>query len=57
MPEISRPTSNSDAIKLEFVERKATAKEMMELTINLHLGGLSILATVFFLITLAFLAL
>ncbi|MFB6114492.1 MAG: IS6 family transposase, partial [Halodesulfurarchaeum sp.] len=41
MPEISRLNVSKDAIQLDFVEREATPKEMMELAIHLHLGGLS----------------
>ncbi|AKH98006.1 IS240-type transposase [Halanaeroarchaeum sulfurireducens] len=49
MPEISRLNGSNDAIELDFVERKATPKEMMELAIHLHLGGLSLSNTVHFL--------
>lgn len=46
MPEIARLNGVNDAIELDFVEREATPKEMMELAIHLHLGGLSLSDTV-----------
>jgi putative transposase len=46
MHEISRLNGGSDAIELDFVEREATPKEMMELAIHLHLGGLSLSNTI-----------
>ncbi|UWG48120.1 Transposase [Halanaeroarchaeum sp. HSR-CO] len=46
MEEISRLNGSSDPIELDFVERVATPKEMMELAIHLHLCGLSISNTV-----------
>jgi putative transposase len=42
MPEIGRLNSGSDAIEVSFVEREATPTELMELSIHLHLGGLSV---------------
>ena len=46
MQEISRLSGSNNAIELDFVEREATPKEMMELAIDLHLGGLSLSNTV-----------
>ena len=34
--------SATDAIELDFLDREATPKEIMELAIYLHLGGLSL---------------
>jgi len=39
---ISRFNGGSDPIEVDFVEREATPAEIMELTIHLHLGGLSL---------------
>lgn len=42
MPEITRLNERSNGIKLEFVERVGTPKQVMKLAIRLHLGGLSL---------------
>ncbi len=46
MPEPSRLTGSSTGIQLDFVEREATPRELMRLSIQLHLSGLSVLDTV-----------
>jgi transposase-like protein len=46
MPEFSRLTPSSSDIQLEFVEREQTPRELMRLSIHLHLAGLSLSDTV-----------
>ncbi len=46
MPESSRFTGSSTGIQLDFVEREATPRELMRLSIQLHLSGLSLSDTV-----------
>jgi transposase-like protein len=46
MPENARLNGNLDEIDLEFVERKATPRFLMKLSIQLHLAGLSLSNTV-----------
>ena len=46
MPEIDRLRGSSDYIELEFVEREATPKPLMELSIHLPAAGLSLSDTV-----------
>jgi transposase-like protein len=46
MPKIARLIDSSDAIELDFVEREATPKEVMEYGVELHLSGLSLSNTV-----------
>ncbi|MXR19075.1 IS6 family transposase [Halobacterium bonnevillei] len=46
MPENDRLTGCLDEINLEFVEREATPRLLMELSIQLHLAGLSLSNTV-----------
>jgi len=49
MPENARLGGNLDQINLEFVEREATPRLLMKLSIQLHLAGLSLSNTVSFL--------
>ena len=49
MPENDRLSGCLDEINLEFVEREATPKLLMKLSIQLHLAGLSLSNTVLFL--------
>jgi hypothetical protein len=49
MPENDRLGGRLDEINLEFAEREATPKLLMKLSIQLHLPGLSLLNTVYFL--------
>jgi len=49
MPENARLSGCLDEINLDFVEREATPKLLMKLSIQLHLAGLSLLNTVLFL--------
>lgn len=42
MTDISRFSSGSDAIELEFVKCEATPIKIMEFVIHLHLTGLSL---------------
>ncbi|OYR53901.1 IS6 family transposase [Halorubrum sp. Ea1] len=49
MPENNRLNGCLDEINLEFVEREATPKLLMKLSIQLHLSGLSLSNTVLFL--------
>ena len=49
MPENDRLSGCLDEINLEFVEREATPKLLMKLSIQLHLSGLSLSNTVHFL--------
>ena len=49
MPENHRLSGCLDEINLEFVEREATPKLLMKLSIQLHLSGLSLSNTVSFL--------
>jgi len=49
MPENARHSGCLDEINLEFVEREATPKLLMKLSIQLHLAGLSLSNTVSFL--------
>ena len=49
MPENDRLNGCLDEINLEFVEREATPKLLMKLSIQLHLSGLSLSNTVSFL--------
>jgi len=49
MPENNRLSGCLDEINLEFVEREATPKLLMKLSIQLHLAGLSLSNTVSFL--------
>ena len=49
MPENDRVSGCLDEINLEFVEREATPKLLMKLSIQLHLSGLSLSNTVSFL--------
>ena len=49
MPENDRLSGCLDEINLEFVEREATPKLLMKLSIQLHLAGLSLSNTVSFL--------
>jgi transposase-like protein len=46
MLEISRLNGGSESIELYYVEGKATPTDIMELAINLDLGGLSLSNTV-----------
>lgn len=46
MPEIDRLNGYLDEINLEFVEREATPRLLMKLSIQLHLAGLSLSNTV-----------
>jgi len=46
MPENARLTDSLDQIELEFVEREATPRLLMKLSIQLHLAGLSLSNTV-----------
>ncbi|CCQ35873.1 ISH14-type transposase ISNamo8 [Natronomonas moolapensis 8.8.11] len=46
MPENARLNDNLDEIDLEFVEREATPRFLMKLSIQLHLAGLSLSNTV-----------
>ena len=46
MPEFSRLMLPSSDIQLEFVEREQTPRELMRLSIHLHLGGLLLSDTV-----------
>ena len=46
MPENARLNGNLDEIDLEFVEREATPRFLMKLSIQLHLAGLSLSNTV-----------
>ncbi|SEH68506.1 Transposase (or an inactivated derivative) [Halopenitus malekzadehii] len=46
MPENTRLNGNIDQIDLEFVEREATPRLLMKLSIQLHLAGLSLSNTV-----------
>jgi putative transposase len=46
MPENTRLTGSIDQIDLEFVEREATPRFLMKLSIQLHLAGLSLSNTV-----------
>jgi len=48
MPGIQPPhPSKSSDIQLEFVERGETPRELMRLSIHLHLAGLSLLRIMF----------
>ena len=49
MPENDRLSGCLDEINLDFVEREATPKLLMKLSIQLHLAGLSLSNTVLFL--------
>jgi transposase-like protein len=49
MPENTRLTGCLDQIELDFVEREATPRLLMKLSIQLHLAGLSLSNTVSFL--------
>ena len=49
MPENDRLSGCLDEINLEFVEREATPRLLMKLSIQLHLAGLSLSNTVLFL--------
>ena len=49
MPENDRLNSCLDEINLEFVEREATPRLLMKLSIQLHLSGLSLSNTISFL--------
>lgn len=42
MPKFDRLTESSTEIQLDFVEREATPCELMRLSIQLHLRGLSL---------------
>ncbi|QCS42493.1 IS6 family transposase [Natrinema versiforme] len=46
MPELSRLNGSSSGIQLDFVEREATPRELMRLSIQLHLAKLSLSDTV-----------
>jgi len=46
MPENGRTNRSIGQIELGFVEREATPKFLMKLSIQLHLSGLSLLNTV-----------
>jgi len=46
MPENARISGSIDQINLEFIERKATPRVLMKLSIQLHLAGLSLSTTV-----------
>ncbi|MFC7057265.1 IS6 family transposase [Halovenus salina] len=46
MPKIARLNGSIDQIDLEFVEREATPRFLMKLSIQLHLAGLSLSNTV-----------
>ena len=46
MPEFSRLTGSSSGVQLDLVEREATPRELMRLSIQLHLPGLSLSNTV-----------
>ncbi|MFC6765125.1 IS6 family transposase [Natrinema soli] len=46
MPESSRLNGSSSGVQLDFVEREATPRELMRLSIQLHLSELSISNTV-----------
>jgi len=49
MPENARLSGSLDQIDLEFVEREATPRLLMKLSIQLHPAGLSLSNTVSFL--------
>jgi transposase-like protein len=49
MPENDRLSGYLDEIKLDFVEREATLRLLMKLSVQLHLAGLSLSNTVSFL--------
>src|SRR6056297_1900314 len=49
MPENDRLSGCLDDINLDFVEREATPKLLMKISIQLHLAGLSLSNTVLFL--------
>ena len=49
MPENDRLSRCLDEINVEFVEREATPRLLMKLSIQLHLAGLSLSNTVSFL--------
>ena len=49
MPKTTRLNGYLDEIELEFVEREATPRLLMKLSIQLHLAGLSLSNTVSFL--------
>jgi hypothetical protein len=49
MPESRRLTGCLDGLEFEFVEREATPRLLMELSIQLHLAGPSLSDTVSFL--------
>ena len=46
MPKITRLNSDIDWIKLDFVERKETPRELVKLGIRPHAAGLSLLDTI-----------
>lgn len=46
MPESARFSGNIDQIDLAFVEREATPRLLMKLSIQVHLAGLSLSNTV-----------
>jgi len=46
MPENASLSGNIDQIDLDFVEREATPRLLMKLSIQLHLAGLSLSNTV-----------
>ncbi|WP_436348680.1 IS6 family transposase [Natronorubrum sp. FCH18a] len=46
MPEFTRLNGSSSGVQLDFVEREATPRELMRLSIQLHLSELSLLDTV-----------
>jgi len=46
MPENDRPNGYSEEISLEFIEREATPRLLMKLSIQLHLGGMLLSNTV-----------
>ncbi len=46
MPENTRLSGSIDQIELGFVEREATPRLLMKLSIQLHLAGLSLSNTV-----------
>jgi hypothetical protein len=46
MPKNARLNGSIDQIDLEFVEREATPRLLMKLSIQLHLAGLSLSNTV-----------
>ena len=49
MPESSCLSGSSSGFQLDFVEREATPRELMRLSIQLHLAELSLLDTISFL--------